>query len=303
MEELGFEMIGHTREIIDMLMDKGTLEENMIADNVCEAEFGIGAIIGTAEIEGKKVTYIANDTESWSEKFPMVFAGVIGLEEAYKMALAIYWTVEADKKLAINKKRPIILIVDTPGNALGKIEEIIGINKATAAYQLAIAEARKVGHPIIALVIGRGISGGFLCHGLQADSILALSKDFGTLIHVMPLTSISRITKLPIEKLEELSNENPVFAAGVDYFYKLGGVHEIINDISKLRETLIRHIEDVKSCKKSGDSKRLGPKGRALLGQQRGGRRYRTYAINMILSQFTQVSSKYLGEPLILNQE
>lgn len=75
------------------------------------------------------------------------------------------------------------------------MEEIAGMNKSTGGYQLALAEARKAGHPIVAMVIGRAISGAFLCHGLQADHILALSKDFGTMIHVMPLTSIARITK------------------------------------------------------------------------------------------------------------
>ena len=102
------------------------------------------------------------------------------------------------------------------------------MNKATGAYQLALAEARKAGHPVLAVVIGRAISGAFLCHGLQADRILSLSSKYNTMIHVMPLTSIARITKQDLERLTELSKSNPVFAAGPDFFFRLGGIEEII---------------------------------------------------------------------------
>ncbi|WP_330219233.1 biotin-independent malonate decarboxylase subunit gamma, partial [Rhodobacter capsulatus] len=91
--------------------------------------------------------------------------------------------------------------------------------KSTAAYQLALAEARLKGHPIIAMVIGRAISGAFLCHGLQADAILSLDAQFGTMIHVMPLTSVSRIIRKDLETLEVLSKQSAVFAAGPRFFH------------------------------------------------------------------------------------
>ncbi|MEG9311511.1 biotin-independent malonate decarboxylase subunit gamma [Klebsiella pneumoniae] len=128
-----------------------------------------------------------------------------------------------------------MLIVDTPGNGPGKLEEIIGMNKATGAYQLALAEARHAGHPIIAMVIGRAISGAFLCHGLQADHILSLTSEFGTMIHVMPLSSIARITRQDVERLSELSRTNPVFAAGPEFFWQLGGVEELIKAIPEMK--------------------------------------------------------------------
>ncbi len=57
------------------------------------------------------------------------------------MALAVYRTLAMDKDEAVGEKRPLVLIVDTPGNGPGKLEEIIGMNKATGAYQLALAGA------------------------------------------------------------------------------------------------------------------------------------------------------------------
>ncbi|UMX79452.1 hypothetical protein MJ575_26185 [Klebsiella pneumoniae] len=48
---------------------------------------------------------------------------------------------------------------------------------------------------------------------MQADHILSLTSEFGTMIHVMPLSSIARITRQDVERLSELSRTNPVFAA------------------------------------------------------------------------------------------
>ena len=296
MEELDeLTMIGRSRDAIDMLIDPGTLQENFVAGREFAEDFGVGAIVGTAKLGGQTVTLIANDPETYSEKFPVVFAGVIGLEEAYKMAQAIYATIEADVDKPLDEKRPIVLIVDTPGNAPGKTEEIIGMNKATGAYQLALAEARGAGHPVAAVVIGRAISGAFLCHGLQADHILALSKKFGTIIHVMPLTSISRITKMDIERLEALSHENPIFASGVDFFYKLGGVQEIIENIDDMRGLVQKHIEEIRAAKRAGRFDELGPKGRALLGEARKGRTYRTRVVALMNDQFDRVAAIYLN--------
>ena len=243
-------MIGKGREAVEMIVDEGTFKEGIIGAYTSEEGYGPGAVIGTGKLEGKQVTVIANDAMAFNDRFPVVFGGVIGLEEGYKMATAVYKTIEADKEKPLAEKRPILMVVDTPGNGPGKLEEITGMNKSTGAYQLALAEARKIGHPTIAVIIGRAISGAFLCHGLQADHIIALSKEYGTMIHVMPITSIARITKLDIELLEKLSTTNPVFAAGVDFFYKLGGVQEIIEDTADMRKMVIKHIAEIYEIKK-----------------------------------------------------
>ena len=143
--------------------------------------------------------------------------------------------------------------------------------------------------------IGRAIAGARLCHGLQADHILALSKDFGTMIHVMPLTSIARITKMDIERLEELSTSNPVFAAGVDFFYKLGGVQEIVNQVEDMREVIIRHSDEGAKLKAEGKGELLGPWGRGILGNERGGRTHRMEAIAKANAEFTAVADKYIN--------
>lgn len=288
-------MIGRGREAIEMIFDAGSFEENIVGQFQIDPEAGPGAVVGTVKMNGEVATVIANDAEEYNPRFPVVFAGVIGLEEGYKMAQAVYYSLEADKEKPMGQKRPLVLIVDTPGNGPGKVEEIMGMNKATGAYQLALAEARKAGHPIVAIVIGRAISGAFLCHGLQADHILSLSKEFGTMIHVMPLTSISRITKLDIEILEELSKENPVFAAGVDFFHRLGGVNEVVEKVGDMRDAVARHIQEVRTLKAAGQQEKLGPWGRGGLGAERGGRKARTKVIAQMHQEFDAVADKYLN--------
>lgn len=295
MEELEMTMIGRGRDAIDMILDEGSFDENHIGSFEFDAEYGPGSVVGTGKMEGMTVTVIANDAYAFNERFPVVFGGVIGLEEGYKMATAVYRTMEVDKDKPLAEKRPIVLVVDTPGNGPGKMEEIAGMNKSTGGYQLALAEARKAGHPIIAMVIGRAISGAFLCHGLQADHILALSKEYGTMIHVMPITSISRITKMDIERLEELSKTNPVFAAGVDFFYKLGGVQEIVDKPEAMREVIIKHIKEVAALKAEGKFELLGPWGRGILGNERGGRTNRMATIEKVNEEFAVVADKYIN--------
>ena len=288
-------LIGQGRAAKDLIVDPDSFKEGVVGDlNITDADFGPGAVIGTAMLKGEMCTIIANDAMTVNPKFPVVYAGIIGMEEGYKMALAVYNSIKADKDKPTAKKRPLLLIVDTPGNGPGKQEEIFGMNKATGAYQLALAEARKAGHPIVAMVVGRAISGAFLCHGLQADHILTLSSKFSTQIHVMPITSISRITKLDIEWLQELAKSNPVFAAGPDFFFKLGGVEEIIDSIDAMRDRIIAHVAEVRSLKGAGNQEKLGPWGRGALGAERGGRKVRDKVIQIMNEEFAAVADRYL---------
>ncbi len=290
------ELIGQGRAAIDMIVDADSFLEGEVGElTITDEDFGASAVIGTAELNGEVCTIIASDAMTANPKFPVVYAGIIGLEEGYKMALAVYHSIKADKDKSLAEKRSLVLIVDTPGNGAGKQEEIFGMNKATGAYQMALAEARKAGHPIVAMVVGRAISGGFLCHGLQADHVLSLSKKFNTMIHVMPITSISRITKLDIEWLQELAENNPVFAAGPDYFYKLGGVEELIDSVEAMRERIVAHIAEVRAKKIAGRDDELGPWGRGTLSIERGSRLARSKVMQIMNDEFAEVAERYLS--------
>jgi biotin-independent malonate decarboxylase gamma subunit len=289
-------LMGQGRLAIDLIVDSDSFHENKLDGFSLPLEdYGPGAVVGSAMLNGKRCTVIANDAMAFNMRFPVVYAGIIGLEEAYKMAMAVYCSIAADKDKPLADKRPLLLIVDTPGNGPGKVEEIAGMNKATGAYQLALAEARKAGHPVIAVVIGRAISGAFLCHGLQADRIVSLSARFNTMIHVMPLTSIARIIKQSLERLTELSKSNPVFAAGPQFFYQLGGVEAQIDNIDDIRQVVITQVDEVTALKMKGDSAHTGPWGRGLLGKERGGRQMRGQVLTLMEKQFAEVSDRYIS--------
>jgi malonyl-S-ACP:biotin-protein carboxyltransferase subunit MadD len=286
-------LIGKGREAIDLIVDpKSFVQDKVGARAFADPTFGPGAVVGEAKLDGELVTVIASDAEAFNEKFPVVYAGIIGMEEGYKMAQAVYASLAADADKPVPKKRAIILIVDTPGNGPGKVEEIFGMNKATGAYQLALAEARLAGHPIVAMVVGRAISGAFLCHGLQADRILSLDAKFQTMIHVMPITSVSRIIKKDIEVLEELAKSNPVFAAGPAFFYQLGGVEELVGAIAAMRPAIIKQVGEIRAAKAAGLDV-VGPRGRGKLGQARGGRKVRPQVIERLNAEFAAVQAQF----------
>ncbi|EDV0901675.1 biotin-independent malonate decarboxylase subunit gamma [Salmonella enterica subsp. salamae] len=287
-------LLGQGRAAIDLIVDADSFDENALADlNLPCEDYGPGAVVGSARINGEICTVIANDAMTFNPRFPVVYAGVIGLEEGYKMALAVYRTLAMDKDKLADEKRPLVLIVDTPGNGPGKLEEIIGMNKSTGAYQLALAQARHAGHPIIAMVIGRAISGAFLCHGLQADHILSLTSEFGTMIHVMPLSSIARITRQDVERLSELSRSNPVFAAGPEFFWQLGGVEELVKTIPDMKETIVRHIREVREQKGDAGIMATGPQGRGISGDLRGGRKTRAEILTQMRQEYQAVAERY----------
>jgi len=119
---------------------------------------------------------------------------------------------------------PILMLVDTEGQHLSKTGEILGINGYLAHLVKCLGLASKEGHFLVSLVYGEAVSGGFLSFGLMADEIHALAE---AKIRVMNLPAMARITKLPLEMLEDLSWSSPSFAPGVENFFKLGGVKSI----------------------------------------------------------------------------
>lgn len=159
--------------------------------------------------------------------FPRARKGEIGLQEGWAIAKYVREAIDEDKQ---GDKRAIIAIVDIPGQAYGYNEELMGIHLACAAAADAYASARLAGHPVIALIVGNAISGGFLAHGLQANRIIALN-DAGVNVHVMSKHSAARITRRTIEELEEATEQTPAMAYDIGSFAKLGAVHELIGGI------------------------------------------------------------------------
>jgi malonate decarboxylase gamma subunit len=142
----------------------------------------------------------------------------IGIELAFRMAEVVLGIVSA------HPGRPILLLVDTQGQRLARRDELLGINGYMAHLAKCIALARNNGHPVLGLVYSLAVSGGFLASSLIADRCFALAE---AEVRVINLPAMSRITKIPLERLEALSTTSPVFAPGVENYYRMGAIEAI----------------------------------------------------------------------------
>jgi malonate decarboxylase gamma subunit len=119
---------------------------------------------------------------------------------------------------------PILLLVDNAGQRLSRRDELLGNNGCLAHLAKCLEVARARGHRVLSLVYEQAVSGGFLAAGMIADRTYALPD---ARIHVMNLPAMSRITQIPLDRLEALCASSAVFAPGVPSFYRLGIVEGV----------------------------------------------------------------------------
>jgi malonate decarboxylase gamma subunit len=167
---------------------------------------------GSAKVGGNSVSVIGT----------IDHAAIDGLL-ALQIADAILQVVRTDAA-AGTPPRPIIFIADTQGQALSRHEELLGLNGYFAHVARCADLARRNGHRLLTLINGEAVSGGFLAYGLMADRICALPD---AQVRVMDLRAMSRVTKIDLERLEELAGISPVFAPGAENYWRMGGIHEI----------------------------------------------------------------------------
>lgn len=143
------------------------------------------------------------------------------MTEALALAEAVRDLVRADMATNTELKRAIIAVVDLPSQAYGRYEEMAGLHQAMAASTDAYHTARVAGHPVIAVVVGTALSGGFLTHGLQANQILALN-DPGVEIHAMHKAAAARITLRTVDELDEIAKTVVPMSYNVTDWARLG---------------------------------------------------------------------------------
>jgi biotin-independent malonate decarboxylase gamma subunit len=112
------------------------------------------------------------------------------------------------------------------------------------------------GHPVISLVVGQAISGGFLTHGYQANRILAFD-DPGVVIHAMHKEAAARITLRSVVELERLGHEILPMSYDIQDFAKLGLLHKLLHienpdtpsqpTVAQVQQELIAAIADARS--------------------------------------------------------
>jgi biotin-independent malonate decarboxylase gamma subunit len=188
---------------------------------------GIPSVLAAdARLEKERVRFLSV-VPNPGNRFPCARQGQVGLEEGWNLAKHLRDAIELDWQ---TEKRAIVAIVDVPSQAYGRREELLGIFLAAAAATDAYVSARLAGHPVISLVVGHAISGGFLTHGAQANRLLAF-RDPGVMIHAMAKKAAALVTRRTVEELDELAAKVVPLSYKIEDYAKLGILHKLIEGI------------------------------------------------------------------------
>jgi biotin-independent malonate decarboxylase gamma subunit len=206
---------------------------------------------------GESTATVLTVVPDLASPYPRARAGEVGLRESLVLAEQVTEIRTSDTRDR-TAKQPIIAIVDLPSQAYGRLEETLGIHETIACAVDVYYSARMDGHPIVTLVVGTALSGGFLAHGLQANQILALN-DPGVEIHAMHKAAAARITLRTVEELDELAKKIAPLSYAVGQWATLGLCDELI-DVSDAATPTTDDIATVRAALSGAvDRARTGP--------------------------------------------
>jgi len=178
-----------------------------------------------------------------SARFPRARGGQVGIEEGWAIASEVRDAIEQDRH---GTPRAIVPIVDAPGQAFGVHEEALALHLSLAAAADAYASARLAGHPVVALIVGKAISGAFLAHGLQAGALIALD-DGAVEVHVMSQASVARVTRRSEEEVAALARVVPSTARDIHSFASLGAIDHLLA-VDSADSPTARDVQTAKTC-------------------------------------------------------
>jgi malonate decarboxylase gamma subunit len=176
----------------------------------------------------------------------------VGVDEALVLAGAVLSSL-------VNGNGPILVLVDSNSQRMSKRDELLGLNEYLSHLAKALILADLGGRPTIGILYGHSAAGAFLATALATRVLVALP---GAEPAVMDLPSMSRVTKLPIEVLEEKAKSTAVFAPGLDNLARTGAVHAILDD----KAPLDRQFAALLAAMPDATDRR------GALGKERGGR-------------------------------
>ncbi|MDN3354903.1 biotin-independent malonate decarboxylase subunit gamma [Actinomadura sp. DC4] len=225
-------------------MSRGLAWTRALADG--EVEHVVPSVITADATLGDDVARLVAVVPDPHSPYHRARRGEVGLLEGLGLAEAVTAVVSEDAM------RPIVAVVDVPSQAYGRVEELLGLHHALAAAVDAYASARTAGHPVITLIVGTALSGGFLAHGCQANQILALD-DPGVVVHAMHKAAAARVTRRTVDELDELARRVPPLSYDVGDWAELGLCDELLavenagdptaEDVRKVKGALTAAVE------------------------------------------------------------
>ncbi len=176
----------------------------------------------------------------------------VGVDEAIRLSKAVLASVEGGSG-------PILVVVDSDSQRMSKRDELLGLNEFLAHLAKSLIYADIHGRPTIGVLYGHSAAGAFLGTALATRVLVGLP---GADPVVMDLPSMSKVTKLSLEVLQEKAKSTPVFAPGLQNLAQTGAVHITWDAAVPLVDQLEALLADMPDA---GDR-------RGALGKERGGR-------------------------------
>src|ERR1700761_1254199 len=171
----------------------------------------------------------------------------LGVDEAARLSKYVLEVIQR------GARDPILVLVDSDSQRMSKRDELLGLNEFLANLAKSLLLADTLGHPTIGLVYGYTAAGAFIATALATRALVALP---GAEPAVMDLPSMSRVTKLALDVLQEKSKTTPVFAPGLANLTQTGAVARTLDPDGSLAEQLSRLLAGLSDTRDTRD--RLG---------------------------------------------
>ncbi len=222
-------------------MELDDILASLFPDGHAVAVDAANLIFGSAPMEGGEAHVIG-----------VANRAALGVDEAIKLAAHVLDVIAA------GGSGPLLVLVDSDSQRMSKRDELLGLSDYLGHLAKALILADQRGIPTLGLLYGHTAAGAFIATALATRTLVALP---GAAPEVMDLPSMARVTKLPLDVLEDRARSTPVFAPGLDNLAKTGAVLETWDPA----RSLARQLAAVLACRDEGDR-------RDSLGQDRGGR-------------------------------
>jgi malonate decarboxylase gamma subunit len=195
-----------------------------------------GLILGHGTSGGRKIEVIGVADRT-----------ALGVDEAARLSRYVLEIIQR------GARDPILVLIDSDSQRMSKRDELLGLNEFLAHLAKCLILADTLGHPTIGLLYGYTAAGAFIATALATRALVALP---GAEPAVMDLPSMSRVTKLSLDVLQEKSKTTPVFAPGLANLTQTGAVAKTLDPNESLAEQLSGLLAGLSDARDTRD--RLG---------------------------------------------
>lgn len=179
----------------------------------------------------------------------------VGIDEAIRLSANVLDVLKRDSK------DPILVLIDSNSQRMSKRDELLGLSEFLAHLATCLIIADRLGSRTIGLLYGHTAAGAFIATAMATRALVALP---GADPVVMDLPSMSRVTKLPVEVLEEKAKSTPVFAPGLENMAQTGAIAAVLDPtISlaiQLEALLVKTVESADTRDRLGKERHGRPK-------------------------------------------